>query len=80
MVDGETKFPLCWTRNPLAVMGFNVEKMMPYEKGMVCFLEKFPLMDIHELLDREGDVKNLEAYLCECLKFDLCFLVYCILY
>jgi hypothetical protein len=66
MVDGEPKFSLCWTRNPLGVMGFNFEKMMPYEKGVVCFLEKF-------LLNQEGDVKSLEGYLRECLKFSSCF-------
>lgn len=65
-MDGEPKFPLCWTQNPLAMMGFKFEKMTPYKKGVVCFLEKFPLMDIYELLNREGDTKSLEAYLREC--------------
>jgi hypothetical protein len=33
---------------------------------MVCFLEKFPLMGLHDLLNQEGDIKSLEAYLREC--------------
>jgi hypothetical protein len=39
--------------------------MTPYEQSLVCFLEKFPLINIHELLDREGDVRSMDAYLRE---------------
>ena len=50
----------------MTVMGYDFNKLTPYEKGMVCFLEKFPLINIHDLLNREGDVKSLKDYLCEC--------------
>jgi hypothetical protein len=59
LVDGEPKFPLRWTRTPLAVMGLDFDRMAPYERYVVCYLEKFPLMDLHELLNREGDTKSL---------------------
>jgi hypothetical protein len=73
-VDGETKFPLYWTLNSIAMMGLDFGKMTPYEKSLVWFLERFPLLDIHELLDRESDVQNMEAYLRECLQiYLLCF-------
>lgn len=50
MVEGKPKFPLCWTIAPIAMMGYDFYKRAPYEQGMVFFLEKFLLMDIHELL------------------------------
>jgi len=75
MVEGKPKFPLCWTSALIVVIGYDFNKMTPYEQGMVCFLEKLLLMDIHELLDREGDSKSLEACLRE--YFDL---LYCLLF
>jgi len=48
-------------------MGYDFSKMKPYEQVVMCFLEKMLIMDIHELLDREGDSKSLKAYLRECL-------------
>lgn len=38
---------------------------------MVCFLEKFPLMDLHDLLNREGYIKSSDAYLRVCFDFIL---------
>jgi hypothetical protein len=65
MVEGAPKFPLRWTYTSVPVMGYDFNRMLPYEKGVVCFLEKFPLMDFHNLLNREGDIKSLEEHLCE---------------
>jgi len=67
MEEGKPKFPLRWTHAPLAVMGFDFDKMTPYKQGVVCFSEKFPLIKINELLNRERDDKIMEAYLRECL-------------
>jgi len=39
--------------------------MLPYEKGVVCFLENFSLMDLHDLLNRETDAKSIVEYLHE---------------
>ena len=64
--NGEPKFPLSWTYTPAAVMGFDFDKMTKYDQGVVCFLEKILLSDIHELLDKEGDADDLDAYLREC--------------
>jgi len=66
LIDGEPKFPLSWTPAPAAEMGFDFDKMTPYEQGVVCFLEKMLLSDIHKLLNKEGDPDDLDAYLCEC--------------
>jgi hypothetical protein len=66
MVAGKPKFPLRWTKNPLAVGGYNLDEMSPYERRLVQFLEKVPLTNIHDLLNREGDVVRMEAYLREC--------------
>jgi hypothetical protein len=75
MVDGEAKFPLNWTLNPIIVMDFDFGKMTPYEKSLVCFLKRFSLLDIHELQDRDSYVQNMDAYLRECLQiYMLCFL------
>jgi len=60
LVDGKPKFPLRWTRTPIAVQGYDFNKMSPYKKAVVCFLEKFPLMDLHNLLNRETDAKSLK--------------------
>jgi len=49
-VDGELRFPLCWASAPIAVMGFDFDKMTPYKQGVVGFLERMLFMDIHELL------------------------------
>jgi len=74
LVDGKPKFLLRWADAPLAVMGYDFAKMRPYERCLVCFLEKFPLINIHELLDREGDIKSMDAYMCElfCRKIVCC--------
>lgn len=66
LVDGKPKFPLRWTSDPVAVKGFDYDKMSSYEQALVCFLEKFSLLNIHELLDREGDCKRLDGFLREC--------------
>jgi hypothetical protein len=47
-------------------MGYEFDKMTPYEQGMVYFLDKMLLSDIHKLLDKEGDPKDLDAYLRKC--------------
>lgn len=65
LVDGKPKFPLRWTSDPLAVKGYEYSKMSPYEQALVSFLKKFSLLNIHELLDREGDCKRLDAFLRE---------------
>jgi hypothetical protein len=77
LVDGKPKFPLRWTHNPVAVMGYDFSKMSPYEQGVVHLLAKFPLINIHELLDREGDAVIMVAYLRECLIF---MLFHCLLF
>jgi hypothetical protein len=67
LVGGEPKFPLRWTNTPLAVRGYDLDEMSPYEFMLAHFLEKVPLTNIHDLLNREGDVVRLTAYLRECL-------------
>jgi len=52
MVKGKPKFPLSWISASFGVMGYDFNKMMPYEQSMVCFLEKFLPTDIHVLLNR----------------------------
>lgn len=36
-VDEDLMFPLCWMSTPVAVMGYDFDKMTPYEQGMVGF-------------------------------------------
>ena len=48
-------------------MGYNFAKMLPYERCLVCFLEKFPIINIHVLLYREGDAESMDAYMREWL-------------
>jgi hypothetical protein len=67
LVAGVPKFPLRWTSHPLAVGGYDINAMSSYERNLVQFLEKVPLTNIHELLNREGDITRLNAYLRECL-------------
>lgn len=66
IANGEPKFPLSWIYAPFAVMGYEIDKMTKYEQGVVRFLEKMLLSDIHKLLDKEGDADDLDAYLREC--------------
>jgi hypothetical protein len=68
LVNGEPKFPLRWTSAPLAVKGYDLDAMSPYEHELTQFLEKVPLTNIHDLLNREGDVVRMAAYLRECLS------------
>jgi len=56
------------------MIGYDFNKKTPYDQDMVCFLEKLLLMDIHEILNKEGDSKSLEVYLRECLYL----LLYCL--
>jgi hypothetical protein len=67
LVNGEPKFPLRWTSTPLAVRGYDLDEMSPYEHKLTQFLEKVPLTNIHDLLNSEGDVVRMAAYLRECL-------------
>jgi hypothetical protein len=64
-INGELRFPLCWTSAPVAVLGYDFQKMMPYEQGVVGFLDKMLLFDIHQLLKKVGDSEILGLYLCE---------------
>jgi hypothetical protein len=73
LVNGVPKFPLRWTSTPLAVKGYDRDAMSPYERALVDFLEEAPLLNIHELLNREGDVVRLNAYLRECSLNYLCW-------
>lgn len=73
LVNGVPKFPLRWTSTPLAVKGYVREAMSPYERALVDFLEEAPLLNIHELLNREGDMVRLNAYLRECSLNYLCW-------
>lgn len=45
-VGGEVRFPLGWTPNPLAVSGYDYQKMTPYEHGVVGFLDRMLHTDI----------------------------------
>jgi hypothetical protein len=72
LVDGVSKFPLRWTSTPLAVKGYDRDAMSPYKRKLVHFLEEAPLTNIHELLNREGDVVRLNDYLRECSLNRLC--------
>jgi hypothetical protein len=67
LVNGVPKFPLRWTNAPLAVKGYDLDVMSSYERKLMYFLEEAPLTNIHELLNREGDVVRFNAYLRECL-------------
>jgi hypothetical protein len=80
LVAGQPKFPLRWTGDLLAVKGYDRDEMSSYEWWLVQFLEKVPLTNIHELLNREGDVVRLEACLRECLFILLFFLMSSYLY
>ncbi|KEH15510.1 hypothetical protein MTR_0909s0020 [Medicago truncatula] len=62
-VGGEVRFPLGWTSNPLAVSGYDYQKMTPYEQGVVGFLDRMLHTDIQKLLNKEGDSEDLELYL-----------------
>jgi len=68
LVEGKPKFPLSWTFDPAAVMSYDFKRMTPYEQGVLCFLEKMTYSDIHQLLEKEGDLLDLDAYLRECLN------------
>lgn len=63
--NGELRFPLCWTSNQVLVLGYGLEKMNLYERGIVEFLHSMSLTDIHQLWNKEGDSESLELYLCE---------------
>ncbi|RHN51389.1 hypothetical protein MtrunA17_Chr6g0468031 [Medicago truncatula] len=62
-VEGELRFPLGWTATPLAVSGYDYQKMIPYEQGVVGFLDRMLHTDIRKLLNKEGDLEDLELYL-----------------
>jgi hypothetical protein len=77
-VNGEPKFPLRWTGAPLGVKGYDLDVMSPYEYELAQFLEKVPLTNIHDLLNREGDVVRMAAYLRECplqVSYLFCFVI-----
>ncbi|MCH79874.1 hypothetical protein A2U01_0000635 [Trifolium medium] len=56
-------FPFYWTSNPRLIKGAISEKLSEFERETVAFLETFGLMDISELIKREGNKVALEEYL-----------------
>lgn len=64
--DGAIKFPLYWTSEPASISGFDFDRLSEYEKDVVLFLEKMMVCNIKYLMDHEGDVMGLDAYLREC--------------
>ncbi|RHN40827.1 hypothetical protein MtrunA17_Chr8g0359141 [Medicago truncatula] len=64
-VEGEVRFPIGWTATPLAVSGYDYQKMTPYEQEVVGFLDRMLHTDIRKLLNKEGDSEDLELYLRE---------------
>jgi len=64
-VDGELRFPLSWTSSPQSVCGYDYNKMTPYERDVVGFLDRMKLTDIRTLLNKETDLEDLELYLRE---------------
>jgi len=72
-VNGELRFPLSWTSSPQSVCGYDTEKMSPYERGVVGFLDRMSLTNICTLLNKETDSEDLELYL---LEYDVLFLLF----
>ena len=68
-VNGELRFPLSWTSSPQPVCGYDYNKMTPYERDVVGFLDRMKLTDIRTLLNKETDSEDLELYLREYLSF-----------
>jgi len=68
-VDGELRFPLSWTSSPQSICGYDYNKMTPYERDVVSFLDRMKLTDIRTLLNKETDSKDLKLYLREYLSF-----------
>jgi len=79
-VNGELRFPLSWTTSPQSVYGYDCEKMSPYEREVVGFLDQMSLNDICTFLNKEADSEDLEFYLheyfCLCFLSCFCFAIY----
>jgi len=67
-VNGELGFPLSWTSSPQSFCGYDCDKMTPYERDVVGFLDGMKLTDIRTLLNKETDSEDLELYLRECFS------------
>ena len=72
-VNGELRFPLSWTNSPQSVYGYDYQKMSPYERDVVGFLDRMSLTDICTLLNKETDSEDLELYLRE---YDFLIVIY----
>ncbi|MCI26646.1 hypothetical protein A2U01_0047843, partial [Trifolium medium] len=59
----EPLFPFYWTSKPRLIKGDILEKLSEFERETVAFLETFCLMDINELIKREGNIDALDEYL-----------------
>ena len=75
-VNGKLRFPLSWTSSPQPVCGYDTEKMSPYERGVVGFLDRMSLTDIRTVLNKEPDSEDLELYLREYDVFVCAFCLY----
>lgn len=71
-------FPLGWTTNPLAVSGYDYNKMTPYEQGVVGFLDRMLHTDLWKILNKEGDSEDLELYLREFIDTSSSFAFYAV--
>jgi len=70
-VDGELRFPVSWTSSPQSVCSYDCNKMTPYERDVVGFLDRMKLIDIRTLLNKETNSEDLEFYLREYFSFKL---------
>jgi len=77
-VNGELRFLLSWTNALVSLGGYGLHKMTPYEQGVVGFLGWMLITDIRKLLNKEGDLEDLELYLREYSDFGNSFLIFVI--
>jgi len=70
-IDGDLKFPLSWTSSPWGIGGYDYKKMSAYKQGVVGFLDRMKLTDIHILLNKETDSEDLELYLREYFRLSV---------
>lgn len=60
--------PLYWMGEPLAIMGYDTDKLSEMEKKVVNLLEQFTIMGERYTFILEGDLSTLTSFRCKTLS------------
>lgn len=61
--DNTHMFPIYWTSEPLAIIGYDLDKLSETKNKVVDLLEQFSIMGVRYLLTYKRDLSTLMVFL-----------------